>query len=336
MNIEEIAKLMVSKGKGILAADESTGTMEKRLKSVGVESNEKNRLNFRETLFSAKSMKENISGVILYDETIRQKTSSGLSVPELIKKNGSIPGIKVDKGAKVLSGSNNEKITEGLDGLRDRMIEYYKLGARFAKWRAVFSISNGLPSMQCVKSNVHALARYAALVQEANMVPIVEPEVLMDGEHSIDDCYNVTSRVLEECYKELKLHKVILKRTVLKPNMVVPGSSFKKKSSPLEIAEKTLKCIKNNVPNEVPGIAFLSGGQSEIEATNNLNEINKINKTKFNFTFSYGRALQQTALKTWANSMDNLDLVKKVFNHRAKMNGLSTNGQWSEDLEKVA
>ena len=336
MNIEEIAKQMVAKGKGILAADESTGTMEKRLKSVNVECTEKNRLHFRETLFASGSMKNCISGVILFDETLRQTSSSGVSIPELIKKSGSIPGIKVDKGAKLLAGSDKEKVTEGLDGLRGRMEEYYRLGARFAKWRAVYSISSKHPSEQCIKSNAHALARYASLVQEAKMVPIVEPEVLMDGDHTIDKCYDVTSRVLAECYKELAIHNVNLKGTVLKPNMILSGADCKQKATTEEIAKKTLECLKKNMPSEVPGVAFLSGGQSEIEATKNLNEINKINKTKFNFTFSYGRALQQTALKTWANSMDNLDLVKKVFNHRAKMNGLSTNGQWSEDLEKVA
>jgi len=333
MNIEEIAKLMVAKGRGILAADESTGTMEKRLKSVNVDCTEKNRLHFRETLFSSASMKSSISGVILFDETIRQKSSKGISVPDLIKNNGSIPGIKVDKGAKILAGSDNEKITEGLDGLRDRMKEYYQLGARFAKWRAVYSISSEYPSEQAIKSNAHALARYAAIVQEAKMVPIIEPEVLMDGDHNIDKCYDVTSRVLNECYKELEIHKINLKGTVLKPNMILPGSDCKNKSTTEEIAKKTLNCLKNNMPTDVPGVAFLSGGQSEIEATKNLNEINKINDTSFNFTFSYGRALQQSALKTWAKSMQDLVKIQGVFNHRAKMNGLSSKGEWSENLE---
>ena len=334
MNIEEIAKKMVAKGKGILAADESTGTMEKRLKSVNVACTEKNRLQFRETLFSSPSMKNCISGVILFDETLRQTASNGLSIPELIKKSGSIPGIKVDKGAKILSGSDKEKITEGLDGLRERMEEYYKLGARFAKWRAVYSISSKNPSEQCIKSNAHALARYAALVQEAKMVPIVEPEVLMDGDHTIDKCYDVTSRVLAECYNELAIHNVNLKGTVLKPNMILPGTNCKQKSSAEEIAKKTLECLKKNMPSEVPGVAFLSGGQSEIEATKNLNEINKINDTSFNFTFSYGRALQQSALKTWAKSMSEITKVQKVFDHRAKMNGASTEAKWNEKLEQ--
>ena len=279
-------------------------------------------------------MKSNISGVILFEETLKQTSSSGLSIPELIKKSGSIPGIKVDKGAKQLAGSHNEKITEGLDGLKERMTEYYKHGARFAKWRAVYSISSGQPSEQCIKSNAHALARYAAIVQEAQMVPIIEPELLMDGDHSIDTCYDVTSRIISECYKELDIHKINLKGTVLKPNMILPGVNCKQKTSSEEIAKKTIKCLKNNVPSEVPGIAFLSGGQSEVEATKNLNEINKINDTSFNFTFSYGRALQQSALKTWAKSMKETLLIQKVFDHRARMNGLSTRAEWSENLEK--
>ena len=336
MDINSIAKKMVAKGKGILAADESTGTMEKRLKSVNVECTEKNRLNFRETLFSSNSMKTNISGVILFDETLRQTSSSGISIPELILKNGAIPGIKVDKGAKILAGTKNEKITEGLDDLRPRMEEYYKLGARFAKWRAVFSISDTHPTVQSIKSNAHALARYASIVQEAKMVPIIEPEVLMDGDHTIDKCYDVTSIVINECYKELQLHNVNLSGTVLKPNMIIPGKDCKTKVSTEEIAKKTLKCLKNNMPKEVPGVAFLSGGQSEIEATRNLNEINKINDTDFNFTFSYGRALQQSALKTWAKSMDDKSKVQKVFDHRAKMNGLSSKAEWSESQEQVA
>ena len=336
MDINSIAKKMVAKGKGILAADESTGTMEKRLKSVNVECTEKNRLNFRETLFSSNSMKTNISGVILFDETLRQTSSLGISIPELIIKSGAIPGIKVDKGAKILAGTKNEKITEGLDDLRPRMEEYYKLGARFAKWRAVFSISDTHPTVQSIKSNAHALARYASIVQEAKMVPIIEPEVLMDGDHTIDKCYDVTSIVINECYKELQLHNVNLSGTVLKPNMIIPGKDCKTKVSTEEIAKKTLKCLKNNMPKEVPGVAFLSGGQSEIEATRNLNEINKINDTDFNFTFSYGRALQQSALKTWAKSMDDKSKVQKVFDHRAKMNGLSSKAEWSEGLEQVA
>ncbi len=332
--LENIAKQMVAKGKGILAADESTGTMTKRLSSVKVESTSENRLKFRETLFSAASMKNHIGGVILYDETIKQKTSSGKSIPDLIKSFGSIPGIKVDTGAKKLAGSHEEKITEGLDGLRERLDGYYKLGARFTKWRAVYSISEKYPSELAIKSNAHALARYAALVQEAKMVPIVEPEVLMDGDHDINKCYEVTSKVLKECYKELKLHKVNLKGTILKPNMILPGNKSGKKNDTAEIARITLKCLKENVPNEVPGIAFLSGGQTEIEATQNLNEINKINDTSFLISFSYGRALQQSALKNWGKNIKDVNNTQKIFNHRSKMNGLSTSAKWTMDLEK--
>ena len=332
--LENIAKKMVAKGKGILAADESTGTMTKRLSSVNVESTTENRLKFRETLFSAESMKENIGGVILYDETIKQKTSSGKSIPELIKSFGSIPGIKVDTGAKKLAGSPEEKITEGLDGLRERLEEYYKLGARFTKWRAVYNISQKYPSELAIKSNAHALARYAALVQESKMVPIVEPEVLMDGDHDIKKCYEITSKVLKECYKELKLHNVNLKGTILKPNMILPGNQSKNKSNTSEIAKMTIKCLKENVPSEVPGIAFLSGGQTEIEATQNLNEINKINDTNFVMSFSYGRALQQSALKNWGKNIADINNTQKIFNHRSKMNGLSTSAKWSMDLEK--
>jgi fructose-bisphosphate aldolase class I len=333
MSLENIAKKMCAKGKGILAADESTGTMDKRLKSVGVESSEANRLNFRETLFSSDAMKNYIGGVILFDETIRQKTSLGISIPELITKNDSVVGIKVDKGAKKLAGSPEETVTEGLDGLRERLAEYYKLGARFTKWRAVYNIGKNYPSVQSIKSNAHALARYAALVQEANMVPIVEPEVLMDGDHDIDTCYKVTTDVLNECYNELAIHKVSLKGTVLKPNMVISGSTCKNKASSEEIAKKTLDCLKKNVPSEVPGIAFLSGGQTEQEATKNLDEINKINDTNFLITFSYGRALQQSALKIWAKKMSDKKAIHNVFNHRAKMNGLASKGEWSQSLE---
>jgi len=333
-DIENIAKQVVAKGKGILAADESTGTMTKRLASVNVESTSENRLKFRETLFSADGMKSHIGGVILYDETIKQKTSSGKTIPDLIKSLGSVPGIKVDTGAKKLAGSPDEKVTEGLDGLRERLAEYYKLGARFTKWRAVYNISHKYPSDLAIKSNAHALARYAALVQEAKMVPIVEPEVLMDGEHNINKCYEVTSKVLKECYKELILNKVNLKGTILKPNMIVPGNKSKDKSNSSEIAKMTIKCLKENVPNEVPGIAFLSGGQTEIEATQNLNEINKINDTNFIMSFSYGRALQQSALKNWAKDIKDTIKTQKIFNHRSKMNGLSTSAKWNIDLEK--
>ena len=334
MKLDDIAKKMCAKGKGILAADESTGTIAKRFKSINVDNEENNRLLFRQTLFNASAMKDYIGGVILFDETIKQKSTLGMTIPELITKHGAIPGIKVDKGAKPLSGSIDETITEGLDGLRERLKEYYDLGARFTKWRAVFKISDKYPSTQSIKSNAHALARYAALVQEANMVPIVEPEVLMDGNHKIDKCYDVTTNVLNECYNELHLHKVDLKGTVLKPNMIIPGSDCQDKSSTSEIAKKTLDCLKKNVPSEVPGIAFLSGGQSEIESTRNLNEINKINDTNFLITFSYGRGLQASALKEFGKDQKNTNNIQKAFNHRARMNGLSSQGKWLESFEK--
>jgi fructose-bisphosphate aldolase class I len=334
MTLNEIAKKMCSKGKGVLAADESTGTIAKRFKSINVENLEKNRLIFRQTLFNSSAMKDYIGGVILFDETIRQKSTIGPTIPELISKHGSVPGIKVDKGAKPLAGSNAETITEGLDGLRERLKEYYNLGARFTKWRAVYNIGEKYPSSQSIKSNAHALARYAALVQEANMVPIVEPEVLMDGAHNIEKCYQVTTDVLNECYNELEIHNVDLKGTVLKPNMIIPGYECKEKSSPEEIAKKTLDCLKKNVPSNVPGIAFLSGGQSEIESSKNLNEINKINDSNFLITFSYGRGLQASALKEFGKNQEDVANIQKAFNHRAKMNGLSSKGEWSEDLEK--
>ena len=336
MSLEEIAKNMCAKGKGILAADESTGTIAKRFKSINVENSEKNRLAFRETLFSSNAMKNYIGGVILFDETIKQKSTTGLSIPELIKKNNAIPGIKVDKGAKPLAGSSEETVTEGLDGLRERLKEYYELGARFTKWRAVYKIGNKFPSSQSIKSNAHALARYAALVQEAKMVPIIEPEVLMDGSHDINKCYHVTTDVLNECYNQLAIHKIDLKGTVLKPNMIIPGSGSSKKSSSEEIAQKTLDCLKKNVPDEVTGIAFLSGGQSEIEASKNLNAINKINNTSFLITFSYGRGLQASALKAFGLNQSDQKTIQKAFDHRAKMNGLSSKGEWSENLEKEA
>jgi len=331
--IEKIAKQIITKGRGILAADESTGTMTKRLSSVNIESTTENRLKFRETLFSSEGMKNYIGGVILYDETIKQKTSSGKTIPELIEDSRSVTGIKVDTGAKKLAGSPEEKITEGLDGLRERLTEYYKLGARFTKWRAVYNISDKFPSELSIKSNAHALARYAALAQEAKMVPIVEPEVLMDGDHDINKCCEITSKVLKECYKELALHKINLKGTLLKPNMILPGDKSKNKSNSLEIAKITIKCIKENVPSEVPGIVFLSGGQGEIEATQNLNEINKINDTNFLMSFSYGRALQQSALKNWAKNIKDTNNTQKIFNHRSKMNGLSTAAKWNIKLE---
>ena len=331
--LNKIALKILENGKGILAADESTGTMTKRLDGVNVSSTPENRLLFRETLFSASSMSECIGGVILYDETIKQQTSKKKPIPELILNMGSFPGIKVDTGAKVLAGSPDEKITEGLDGLRERLKEYYKLGAKFTKWRGVYNISKSYPSKLSVQSNAHALARYSALVQECNMVPIVEPEVLMDGDHSAKDCFLKTSEVIKKCFEELILNKVDLKGIILKPNMILAGNKCKDKISNDEVAKLTLECLKNSVPSEVPGIAFLSGGQSEIEATENLNLINKNNNTNFIMSFSYGRALQQSALKFWSKDIHNVEGTQKIFNHRAKMNTLAAQGKWSKNLE---
>ena len=331
--LNSIALKILSNGKGILAADESTATMTKRLASVNVESNEKNRLVFRETLFSSPSMKECIGGVILYDETIKQKASDGKTIPELIEYNGGVTGIKVDTGAKNLAGSIEEKITEGLDGLRERLKNYYNLGARFTKWRGVYIISDNYPSKLSISSNAHALARYAALVQETHMVPIIEPEVLMDGNHSAKTCFNKTSEVIKKCFEELYLNKVDLSGIILKPNMILPGASSKEKISNDEIAKLTLDCLENSVPSEVPGIAFLSGGQTEIEATANLNKINQKNNTNFIMTYSYGRALQQSALKFWSKDVNNIIGTQKIFDHRAKMCTLAAQGKWSENLE---
>ena len=332
--LNNIALKIIGNGKGILAADESTGTMSKRLESVNIVSSAESRLTFRETLFSSDSMKTCIGGVILYDETIKQTGSNGKKIPELISNASSVPGIKVDTGAKVLANSSDEKITEGLDGLRERLKEYYKLGARFTKWRAVYIISKDCPSKLSITSNAHALARYAALAQESGMVPIVEPEVLMDGNHTAEDCLKKTSEVIKKCYDELILNKVELKGTILKPNMILPGNNSKEKISSEEIAKLTLKCLKESVPTEVPGIAFLSGGQTETEATENLNSINKHNNTNFIMTYSYGRALQQSALKFWSKNTKDIKGTQATFNHRAKMCSLATQGKWSQDIEK--
>ncbi len=331
--LNNIALKIIGNGKGILAADESTGTMTKRLDSVNVPSTPKNRLLFREILFSSASMTDCIGGVILYDETIKQVSSKKNKITDLITEMGSLPGIKVDTGAKVLASSQNEKITEGLDGLRERLKEYHKIGAKFTKWRGVYVISKDYPSKLSISSNAHALARYSALVQECNMVPIVEPEVLMDGDHSAEDCYEKTSEVIEKCFEELILHKVDLKGIILKPNMILAGNKSENKISNDEVARLTLKCLKSCVPSEVPGIAFLSGGQSELEATENLNLINKYNNTNFIMSYSYGRALQQSALKFWAKDIKNISGTQKIFNHRAKMNTLAAQGNWSKNLE---
>jgi fructose-bisphosphate aldolase class I len=333
--LNNIALKIIGNGKGILAADESTGTMTKRLNSVKVESSAQNRLLFRETLFSSTGMKDCIGGVILYDETIKQNSSSGKKVPELILDSNTVPGIKVDTGAKTLANSPEEKITEGLDGLRERLKEYYKLGARFAKWRGVYIVSEKYPSKLSIYSNAHALARYSALVQESGMVPIVEPEVLMDGSHNSEDCFQKTSEVIKKCYEQLELHKVDLKGTILKPNMILPGADSVEKIDTSKIAEMTNKCLEESVPSEIPGVAFLSGGQSEKEATKNLNQINVKNKTNFIMTYSYGRALQQSALKFWSQDIKNIKGTQEVFNHRAKMCSLASKGKWSEEVDKI-
>ena len=331
--LNNIALKILSNGKGILAADESTGTMTKRLEGVNVQSTPENRLLFRETLFSSESMKKCIGGVILYDETIRQTAKSKKTMPELISSAGTVTGIKVDTGAKILAGSPEEKITEGLDGLRERLKEYYKIGAQFTKWRGVYIVSDEYPSKLSITSNAHALARYAALVQECGMVPIVEPEVLMDGNHSAENCFNKTSEVISKCFEEMIIHQIDLTGIILKPNMILPGSSSDKKITNEEIATLTIKCLKENVPTEVPGIAFLSGGQTEKEATENLNLINKHNNTDFIMTYSYGRALQQSALKFWSKDILNIKGTQDVFNHRANMCTLAAQGKWSAELE---
>ncbi len=331
--LNKIALKIISNGKGILAADESNGTMTKRLEAVNVKSTQENRLSFREILFSSDGMKDCIGGVILYDETINQISSTGKSIPDLIYSSGAIPGIKVDTGTKDLTNSPEEKITEGLDGLRDRLKKYYDLGARFTKWRGVYYISEKYPSELAISSNAHALARYSALVQESGMVPIVEPEVLMDGNHSAEVCFSKTSEVIKKCFEELILHNVDLSGIILKPNMILAGNLSENKISNNEVSLKTLECLKNSVPNEVPGIAFLSGGQSELEATENLNLINKNNKTNFIMTYSYGRALQQSALKVWSKDIKDIEATQNTFNHRARMCTLAAQGKWASELE---
>jgi fructose-bisphosphate aldolase class I len=331
--LNKIALKILSNGKGILAADESNGTMTKRLESVSIQSSPENRLLFRETLFTAESMRDCIGGVILYDETINQKSNDGKTIPSIISETGAVPGIKVDTGAKDLANSPDEKVTEGLDGLRERLKKYYELGARFTKWRGVYIIGEKFPSKLAINSNAHALARYSALVQESGMVPIVEPEVLMDGEHSAEDCFIKTSEVIQKCFDELIIHKIDLSGIILKPNMILAGNKSKNKISNEEVSSKTLQCLKKSVPNEVPGIAFLSGGQSEMEATENLNLININNDTNFIMTYSYGRALQQSALKFWSKNIEDKEGTQNIFNHRARMNTLAAQGKWSSELE---
>ena len=337
--LEDIAQAMVAKGKGLLAADESSGTIKKRFDSIKAESTATSRRDYRQLLFSTRgAMKKHISGVILYDETIRQEAFDGRQLIDLIKASGAVPGIKVDAGAKAMPFHRGEKITEGLDGLRERLIEYHKLGARFAKWRAVIDIADGLPTWACVKANAHALARYAALCQEQMIVPIVEPEVLMDGPvatHDIKTCYEVTEWVLKAVFAELYEAGINLEGMVLKPNMVIAGKNAAKQAKPAEVAEMTIKCLKACVPAAVPGIAFLSGGQSDVQATENLSLINQMGPLPWKLTFSYGRALQAAALKAWAGKAANVEAAQAAFAHRARMNSLAATGKWTKALEKA-
>jgi len=340
MNLEalnKVAKTMAAPGKGILAADESSGTIKKRFDAIGVESTEDNRRDYREMLFrSTEAMSKHISGVILYDETIWQKAKDGTPLVKIIEQAGSIPGIKVDEGTKPLPNCPGEVVTVGLDKLADRLPKYYEQGARFAKWRAVIDIGAGIPSYDCVHANAHALARYAALCQAAQIVPIVEPEVLMDGHHDTQRCEDVTTLVLKETFQELFYAKVALEGIVLKPNMIVPGKKSGKKASVQEVAERTVKVLKNCVPGAVPGIAFLSGGQSDEEATAHLDAMNKIGGLPWALTFSYGRALQAAPQKAWSGKAENVAAGQRAFSHRARMNGLAALGQWQAEMEKKA
>ena len=333
-DIQDIAQAMVAKGKGILAADESTPTCTKRFESINVESTEENRNAYRWMLFTADGIENHISGVILFDETIRQSTlDGGVLFPEHLSALGIIPGIKVDKGAKQLANTDNEKITDGLDGLRDRLKEYYELGARFAKWRAVITIGEDIPTAYCISANAHALARYAALCQEQELVPIVEPEILMDGDHTIEESYQLTIETLYTVFYELASQGVELEGMVLKPNMVLSGYDCSEQGSIQEVAEMTLDCFFNTVPAAVPGIAFLSGGQSDELATAHLNAMNQIEGTPWNLTFSYGRALQAPALKAWSGRSENIPTAQEALMKRAIFNGLATKGEYSSDME---
>ena len=334
--LHETAKTLVAEGKGILAADESTGTIKKRLDSIGLESTEETRRDYRELLFTTPGAEEFISGVILYDETIRQSASDGTPFPQLLASKGIIPGIKVDLGAKALALAESETITEGLDGLRERLKEYSGLGARFAKWRATYSITGNLPSDYCIWTNAHALARYAALCEEAQIVPIVEPEVLMDGTHTIEQSYHVTSRVLKALYTELYDQRVDVEGTLLKPNMVLSGYGAPERADAEEVAEWTLKCFYKHVPAAVPGIVFLSGGQSDEDATANLNAMNAMGPHPWQLSFSYGRALQAPALKAWGGKPENVEAAQRAYYHRAKMNSAARSGLYAPELEREA
>ena len=331
--LEETANYIVSDGKGILAADESSGTIEKRFKSINVESTEDNRRKYREMLFRSPVMAEAIGGVILFDETLRQKSSDGDYLRNVILDHGSLPGIKVDQGVKEFEGGSDEKITTGLDGLHERCQEYEKHGAKFTKWRAVINVSDEIPSNNCISENMNALAEYALIAQQNNMVPIVEPEVIMDGSHSVERCHEVTNQTLLVLFEMLDKKNVNIKGTLLKPNMVVSGTENNYQAPIEEVAEKTLQCLKSSVPDELPGIVFLSGGQSDLDATAHLDAMNKIGGFKWKLSFSYGRALQQAALKTWAGEDDNLEAAQKAFSHRAVMNMKAAQGQWDKSLE---
>jgi fructose-bisphosphate aldolase class I len=339
--LEDIAKALVQPGQGILAADESTGTIKKRFDSIGVESTEDSRRDYREMLLRTQdAMQNNISGVILFDETLRQKAKDGTPLVDLIKAAGAVPGIKVDAGAQdMVGGKGIEKVTEGLDGLRGRMQEYHKIGARFAKWRAVITIGDDIPSHNCVHANAHGLARYAALCQESGIVPIVEPEVLMDGDHSshsIEQCYEVTEWTLNETFRELYFAGVNLEGMILKPNMVIPGQKCANQASAQDVADQTIRCLKATVPATVPGIAFLSGGQSDVAATEHLSLMNAKGDLPWALTFSYGRALQAAALKAWGGKSENAAAAQRAFAHRAKMNGAAALGTWTADQEDAA
>ena len=333
--LNKVANAMVAPGRGVLAADESAGTCKKRFDAIGVESTEENRRDYRELLFRSKGM-ANISGVILFDETVRQKAKDGTPLAKIIEQAGSLPGIKVDKGTKPLPFYPGEVITEGLDGLRERLVEYRGLGAKFCKWRTVIDIGPGIPSYYCIKANADALARYTALCQDENLVPIVEPEVLMDGDHDTDRCYQITELALKALFHELYLARVKLQGMVLKPNMVVPGKKSAKQASVDEVAEKTLRVLKECVPAAVPGIAFLSGGQSDLDATARLNAMNRLGGAPWKITFSYSRALQAAPQKAWSGKAENIAAAQAAFTHRAAMNGLASMGKWTPELEKKA
>jgi fructose-bisphosphate aldolase class I len=334
--LHETALGMVARGRGILAADESTGTIEKRFKSVNVENTEEHRRAYRDMLFTGKGAEDYISGVIFYEETLFQKTVDGTPFPQLLAKKGIIPGIKVDKGAKPLAGSPQETITEGLDGLRDRLTKYREAGARFAKWRAVITIGKGIPTDSCIATNAHALARYAALCQEQDIVPIVEPEVLMDADNTIEVCEDVTDRTLQAVFHELFRQRVVLEGMILKPNMVIAGKKCPKQADRKAVAAMTLRTLRRHVPAAVPGIAFLSGGQSDEDATAHLDELNKLGGAPWILSFSYGRALQAAALKAWAGRKENVAAGQRAFLHRARMNALAAAGKWEQKLEKAA